>query len=455
MYNDRNYGNYSELTDLRNYLSLIKKSGDLKIIKTKVSTKYEIAGITAKVDGSSAVLFENIAESNFHLVANLVGTRKRFSQAIGSTEEKIHETMINAIKKAKKPKVVSRGKFMENTSKNTSIMPIVTHFEKESGPFITSSIAYVKNPETGKQNSSFHRMMPIDKTHFSIRMVEGRHLHRCFIDAKEHNEDLKIAVTIGVHPAISIGGAYQSDWGKDEIDIANSLLGSKLTLAKLPYSGLHVPSGTEIVMEGKILQDKTHPEWMVEMLQTYDHHRSQPIFELESLYYRNNPIFHDVLSGFSEHRLLMGMPIESKLNGELKKVFPQIKQVSMTNGGSNWLHAVVQIKKKTDSDPKNIIKKTFELHRSLKQVTVIDEDIDPNNAASIEYAMATRFQADKDLIIIKNVRGSSLDPSSDQKNLKTAKMGIDATRSLLKRPEGFELAKIPKLDKIKVENYFK
>lgn len=434
---------------------MIKKSRELKTIKKRVSTKYEIAGITAKLDGTSAVLFENIAESDFNLVSNLVGTRKRFAQAIGCSEDKIHQTMISAINKAKKPKIIPTGKFMENKSNDISIMPIVTHFEKESGPFITSSIAYVKNPDTGEQNSSFHRMMPIDKTHFSIRMVEGRHLHRCFINAKEHHEDLKIAVTVGVHPAISIAGAYQAEWGKDEIDIANFLLGSKLTLSKLPYTGLHVPSGTEIVMEGKILQDKTHPEWMVEMLQTYDHHRSQPIFELESLYYRNNPIFHDILSGFSEHRLLMGMPIESKLNGELKKTFPQTQKVSMTNGGCNWLHAVVQIKKKTDADPKKIIKKTFESHRSLKQVTVVDEDIDPNNAESVEYAMATRFQADKDLIIIKNVRGSSLDPSSDQKNLKTAKIGIDATRSLLKRPEGFELAKIPKIDKIKLENYFK
>ena len=194
---------------------------------------------------------------------------------------------------------------------------------------------------------------------------------------------------------------------------------------------------------------------MVEMLQTYDHKRSQPIFEIENLYFRNNPIFHDVLSGYGEHRLLMGMPIESKLNGELKKAFSQVKQVSMTNGGSNWLHAVVQIKKKTESDAKKIIKKTFESHRSLKQVTVVDEDIDPNNAESVEYAMATRFQADKDLVIIKNVRGSSLDPSSDQKKLQTAKMGIDATRSTSKRPEGFEMAKIPKIDKIKLEKYFK
>ena len=443
------------MTDLRTYLSIIKKNGELKTIKKRVSTKYEIAGITAKIDGSHAVLFENIKESNFKLVSNLVGTRRRFAMAVRSSEAKIHENMIKSIKNAKKPRIISVGKFMENKSRDLSILPIVTHFEKESGPFITSSIAYAKNPETGKQNSSFHRMMPIDKTHLSIRMVEGRHLHRCFMDAKEHGEDLKIAITVGVHPAISIAGAYQADWGKDEIEIANSLLGGKLTLAELPFSSLNVPSGAEIVMEGKILHDKTHPEWMVEMLQTYDHHRSQPVFELENLFFRNNPIFHDVLSGFSEHRLLMGMPIESKLNGDLKKAFSQTKQVSMTNGGCNWLHAVVQIKKKNESDPKKIIKKTFESHRSLKQVTVVDEDIDPNSAESVEYAMATRFQADKDLTILKKVRGSSLDPSSDQKKLQTSKMGIDATRSLSKRPEGFELAKIPNIDKIKLENYFK
>ena len=400
-------------------------------------------------------MFENVKESNFRLVTNLVGTRKRFAYAVGANESNIHEKIFSAIKGAKKPKTVSSAKFLENKSRNLSALPIIKHFENESGPFITSSIIYAKNPETEKQNSSFHRLMPIDKRHFSVRMVEDRHLHRCFLDAKEHGEDLKVAITVGVHPAISIAGAYQAEWGKDEINIANSILGGKLTLASCPYSGMKVPAGSEIVMEGRILKDKTHNEWMVEMLQTLDHKRLQPVFEIESLYFRNKPIFHDILSGFLEHRLLMGMPIEAKLNGELKKAFPQTKKVSMTNGGCNWLHAVVQIKKKSQSDPKNIIKKTFATHRSLKLVTIVDEDINPDNADAVEYAMATRFQADKDLVILKKVRGSSLDPSSDQKKLQTAKMGIDATKSFLKRKVGFEIAKIPRIEKIKPQDYFK
>ncbi|MBI5146171.1 MAG: UbiD family decarboxylase [Thaumarchaeota archaeon] len=441
------------MTDIRTFIEKIKKTGQLSIIKKNVSTKYEIAAVTAKVDGANAILFENIKESKLRLVANLVGTRARFANAISATELTIHNKMISAIENAKKPKIIPDGKFLENSSKDLSILPIVTHFEKESGPFITSSIIYTLNQEKKAQNSSFHRLMPLDKTHFSIRMVEGRHLHRTFVHAKEHGEDLKVAITIGVHPAVSIAGAYQAEWGEDELEIANSLLAGKLTLTKLPYSGMKVPSGAEIVLEGKILQDKTHKEWMVEMLRTYDFARDQPVFELENLYYRNNAIFHDVLAGYSEHRLLMGMPIEAKLNRDVKKIIPQTKQVVMTNGGCNWLHAVVQISKKKDADAKKAIEQTFAAHRSLKMVTIVDDDIDPSDPVQVEYAMATRFQADKNLTIIEKVRGSSLDPSSDQKNLLTAKLGIDATRPMSKRPEGFEIAKIPRGNKISLKDY--
>ena len=441
------------MIDLRSYIDQIKNLNQLYVIKKKVSTKYEIAALTAKVDGTNAILFENIKESKLRLVANLVGTRARFAKAVNTKESNIHEKVISAIKYAKRPKTVSGGKFMENRTKDLSILPIVTHFDKEPGPFTTSSIIYTLNQEKNTQNSSFHRLMPLDKKHFSVRMVEGRHLHRSFMYAKEHGEDLKVAITVGVHPAVSIAGAYQAEWGEDELEIANAILGNKLTLSKMPYSGMKVPAGTEIVMEGKILKDKTHKEWMVEMLRTYDFKREQPVFELENLYYRNNAIFHDILSGYSEHRLLMGMPIEAKLNRDVRKSFPQTKKIVMSDGGCNWLHAVVQITKKKDSDAKKVIEKTFATHRSLKMVTVVDDDIDPSNAVSVEYAMATRFQADKDLIIIEKVRGSSLDPSSDQKNLLTAKLGIDATRPLSKRPEGFEIAKIPNEDKISLKDY--
>ena len=102
--------------------------------------------------------------------------------------------------------------------------------------------------------------MPIGKKSFSIRMVEGRDLHKSFMYAKQHGEDLPVAITIGVHPAITIASAFQAEWGKSEAEIANSLLNNKLTLTNCPISKIAVPSTAEIVMEGKILRDKTHSE---------------------------------------------------------------------------------------------------------------------------------------------------------------------------------------------------
>ena len=431
--------------DLRDFLNKIKKTKDLKTIKKSVSLKYEIAAITEKFEDSNALLFENVKSRKFPVVSNLIGTRARFAQAIDAKPSTIHQKMVKAISATKKPKITTNAKFFENTSNNISILPIITHFLNESGPFITSSILHTKNQEKNYQNSSVHRLMPIGKKSFSIRMVEGRDLHKSFMYAKQHGEDLPVAITVGVHPAITIASAFQAEFGKSETTIANSLLNNKLTLTNCPITKIAVPSSAEIVMEGKILQDKTHSEWMVEMLRTYDMPRKAPVIEIEKLYFRNNAIFHDILSGYGEARLLMGMPIESKLNGILKKKFRQTKQVVLTSGGSNWLHAVVQISKTKTTKVKKIINETFASHRSLKMVTVVDDDIDPTDSSAVEYAMATRFQADKDLVIIKNVRGSSLDPSSDQKKLRTAKMGIDATIPSSKRPEGFRLGKIPKV----------
>ncbi len=442
-------------SDLRGYLAELYKKKDLVVIKKKVSTKYELAAITATMDGSRAVLFEQVKESKFHVVSNLVGTKERFAQAVRAPMHKIHDKVICAIKHASKPRIVTKGKFMENQSRNLFILPIITHFEKEPGPFITSSIIYTRNQAVGTQNSSFHRLLRLDEKHFSVRMVEGRHLHRSYMYAKERGEDLRVAITVGVHPAVSIAGAYQAEWGKDELEIANELLDRKLTLAMCPYSGMLVPSEAEIVMEGRILKDKNHKEWMVEMLRTYDFKRMQPVFELDRIYYRNKPIFHDILSGYGEHRLLMGMPIEAKLNRNLKRILPYTRRVVLTEGGCKWLHAVIQISKKRQSDPKKAIKAAFAIHRSLKNVIVVDDDIDPSDPISVEYAMATRFQADKDLVIIPKVRGSSLDPSSDQKKLLTTKMGVDATKPSLKHAEGFEIAKIPGSDKLSVKSYFK
>lgn len=428
-----------------------------------VDCRYEVAGVTAKLDGGQAVIFPRVRGSKFSIASNVCGTPERFYQAIsggrppesGDYKRSIHSRISEGLSNLSEPeKTKSAAPFEKNSSTDLANLPIVTHFEKDAGPFITSSVVYAKDQEQGNQNSSTHRLLYLDSKHMAIRMVEGRHLHKCFTYAKEHGDDLKIAITVGVHPAVSIAAAYQAAYGVDEMLIANSLLGGTLSLSKTPRTGLYVPSHAEIVIEGRILRDRTNEEWMVEMLRTYDHKRKQPVFELDRISFRDSAIYHDILPGYSEHRLLMGLPVEAKIYDYVKNVVPSAQTVHLTDGGSNWLAAVIQIKKRLEGEPKNAIFAAFAAHPSLKTATVVDEDIDPADPVAVEYAVATRCQADRDFIIVTNVKGSSLDPSSDQTNLTTTKLGIDATATLLKPRERFEIAKIPGEEEIRLQKYF-
>ena len=455
--------------DLRDYLEILEKAGELVRVKKQVSTKFELAAVVSKFDSKQAILFENVKESKISVASNVCGTSKRFYMAINNGHNSIQNNPKNIAdtKKAIRVKVnealaalstpekmtSQEALFEKNTSTNLNDLPIVTHFEKDAGPFVTASVVFAKDGERHNQNSSTHRLLRLDEKHMVIRMVEGRHLHKCYTYAKEHGEDLRVAIAVGVHPAVNIAAAYQAAYGVDEMTIANALLDGRLKMAKTRYSQLYVPNHSEIVIEGRILKDKVQEEWMVEMLRTYDFKRKQPVFEVEKIRFRDNAIYHDILPGFAEHRLLMGLPVEAKMYDHVKSVVPTTQEVHLTDGGSNWLSAVIQIKKRLEGEPKNAILAAFSAHPSLKMATVVDADIDPSDAVAVEYAITTRCQADRSLVIIPNAKGSSLDPSSDQQHLLTTKLGIDATATILKSNERFEIAKIPGEEKIDSNDY--
>jgi 2,5-furandicarboxylate decarboxylase 1 len=449
-------------SDLRSYLSLLEKEGELVRVKKPVSAKFELAAVVSKLDSKQAVLFEKVKESKISVASNVCGTPARFYMAISArgapksvseAKKAIHARVGEALANMSAPSKTQEALFEQNSSKSLDDLPIVTHFEKDAGAFATASVVFARDGERGNQNSSTHRLLRLDERHMAIRMVEGRHLHKCYTYAKDHGEDLKVAIAVGVHPAVSIAAAYQAAYGVDEMTIANALLEGRLKLAKTVYSQLYVPNNAEIVIEGRILKDRVQEEWMVEMLRTYDFKRKQPVFELERIRFRDNAIYHDILPGYAEHRLLMGLPVEAKMYDYVKSVVPTTQAVHLTDGGSNWLSAVIQIKKRLEGEPKNAIMAAFAAHPSLKMATVVDEDIDPADAVAVEYAITTRCQADRGFVIVPNAKGSSLDPSSDQQNLLTTKVGIDATATILKPKERFEIARIPGEDETDVSDY--
>lgn len=438
---------------LGKFLIELDRMNELVRVEKTVDPKYEIAAVVSRLDKGKAVIFESVNNSRFKVVANVLGTRTRVALAINSTEDRIDDRINHAVAKPFPPRSIETGIWSKNV-KDLFQIPVVTHFEKDIGPYITSSLVFAKNQETGSQNLSTHRLLRINDTSLVIRMVEGRHLHKCYSYAKEHGEDLRVSIAVGSHPAVSVASAYQAPYGQDEMQIANSLMDERLITTNAPLSGLQVPLESEILIEGRILSDKNDYDCMVEMLGTYDIKRNQPVLEIDKIYYHDESVYHDILPGYAEHRLLMGLPVESRIRTEVKNVVPTTKDVHLTEGGCNWLDAVIQIKKTLEGQPKNAILAAFAAHPSLKIAIVVDEDIDPRNPVQVEYAISTRCQADRDLVIIPGAKGSSLDPSSDQENLITTKLGIDATASIFKDSGRFEIARIPGQEKIELGDYF-
>ncbi len=153
-------------------------------------------------------------------------------------------------------------------------------------------------------------------------------------------------------------------------------------------------------------------------------------------------VYQGILPFGSEHRLLMGLPREALIWESVSKVVPKVHAVNLSLGGSGWLHAIVSIEKQLKDDGKNALLAAFAAHPSLKHAVVVDSDVDVYDVSDVEWAIATRFQASEDLLIIKNARGSTLDSSADQETGLTSKVGVDASRPLTKPKEKFERAKI-------------
>jgi UbiD family decarboxylase len=255
---------------------------------------------------------------------------------------------------------------------------------------------------------------------------------------------LDVSISIGVHPAIALAASSPLPFGTSEFAVANTLLDNNLRLVQCEHINANAVADAEIVMEGKIsTQEQTLEGPLVDVTGTYDVQRKQPIIKILRIMHKEEYIYQALLPSGSEHRLLMGLPCEALIWRSVSNVVPIVKAVNLSNGGCGWLHAIISIEKQTEGDGKNAILAAFSAHPSLKHVIVVDSDINIYEPNEIEWAIATRFQANEDLVIIQKARGSTLDPSANQENGLTTKMGIDATRPLTKPKGKFEKARIP------------
>ncbi len=380
------------------------------------------------------VIIKNVKGFDIPIISGICNTREKIAESINCEVSEITEKIIEATDNPIKVDKFTDFSEYDTMEINLDKIPILTHYKRDGGKYITAGVVFARDPENGIQNASIHRMMVLDNKRLVIRIVP-RNLYTYFQKAQKLGKDLDIAIAIGMDPAILLASTTSISIDYNEMEVANAFKDGELTLIKC--GDLEVPQA-DIILEGKISVTETVAEGpFVDLTDTYDIIRDQPIINLEKMHIKkDNPAYHAIIPAGFEHKLLQGLPQEPRIYYSVKNAVPTVENVVLTEGGCCWLHAVVSINKQTEGDGKNAIMAALSAHPSLKHCVVVDTDVDVFDAEDVEYAIATRVKGDRDIMIVPNVRGSSLDPVAKSDGT-TTKIGVDATKSL-KTLEKFE-----------------
>ncbi len=427
------------MKSFRDFIGQLRKEGKIIDLKKPISKHLELAGVLKALDGK-AVYSEKIKENpDARVAGNLFSTRELICDCLGIRKGELILRIARAINSPSKPELVKTGPVLEITEKEVDLSeyPILFHAEKDGGPYLSAGVVIAQDSELGR-NCSFHRMMVIGKDRVVMRILP-RHLNEYI---KKAGGELDVAFVIGAPINVLLAGATSIELGKDELEIANSLMPFKTVRLG---NGIEVPSDAEFAFEGRIMNEMADEGPFIDLTETYDIVRKQRVMKITKVHHRKNPIYHALLPGALEHKILMGLPREPTIFNEVGKVC-ECRGVNITPGGCSWLHAVVAIKKKNKDDGRNAIEAAFKGHKSLKHVIVVDDDIDIYDTNSVEWAVATRLQAGKGLMIKENEKGSSLDPSADPHTYTTSKMGMDATKPLVAHGKNFGKAEWMKVN---------
>ena len=417
--------------DLREWLKSLAASDRLAVAQRGVSLIDELAAIAKKLENERAVLFPKPGQHRIPVVANLFADRSWIADSLGVPTANLLSTFQNAVRHPLPWVEVTTAPAQEIVHEKVDLLrqlPIPKHNEHDSGPYITAALLIARNPKTGIQNVSIHRCQVSGPDRIGVLLLPRHTLHY-FRMAEEAGEALEIALVIGVHPACILASQAIAALDSDEMEIAGALLGRPVEMIKCRTNRVRVPAHAEIVIEGRILPKVREPEGPFgEFPQYYGPRADREVIQVDAITHRRNPIFHTITGGGVEHLLLGGIPREATLLEHLQRSFPSVRDVRLTRGGTCRYHLAIKIDKRSQGEPKNIIMGAFGGHYDIKQVVVVDMDVNIDDEREIEWAVATRFQADRDLVVVSGAQGSKLDPSSD--NGISAKMGIDATKPL-------------------------
>jgi 2,5-furandicarboxylate decarboxylase 1 len=452
--------------DLRTFLEQIKQRAveDFLEIEEEIDLYCETTAWVKSFEDEGKhplILFKKIKGFDHPIVTNLFGSKKMMGLALGCSVEKLHETFRERARKLIPPRYVSSGPVKEISFYEDQVdlfqLPIPHHHEGDAAPYITGGILIAIDPENGKANCSYHRLMVAGKNRLRTHIAPGRHLKSIFQRYEERNLPLPCSIFIGHHPSLGLGSVAMTPKGVDELEVMGGMLGESLNLLKGEKVECVYPAEAEIVLEAEILPNIREEEGPFTEFTGYATGvRAREVVLVRSLFMRKDAIYHDLIPASNEHILLGLISREVHFYELAKSISPSIQAVAFPTSGVGRFHCYVSIDKQKEGEVNLIGMALLAADPLLKHVIIVDKDINIFNEKEVLWAIATRVQADRDIYIIPNCLGSDLDPSTQfprDHEGKTAKMIIDATAKPSLTYEGYSRKKqLPKELEEKIKN---
>ena len=441
------------IADLNAIVEQLDKRGRLIRVRSEVDPVHELAAIAAKFErGPRAILFERVKGSRFPVFTGLYWSRDLladiFDCAAAELPRLVSECIHDWQKKPVAPIVVEAGSVMDITEERVDLarLPVPTHAELDGGPYFDAAVVIVKDPETGARNTSIQRFMVVSKNRLAINIDAGRHLEICLNKAAARGKPLPFTLNVGVGPGIHFAAATPAEaapMGADELGIASRFHGSPLKLVGGTVSNVEMVADAMFALECELVPGELHPEGpFAEVTGYYATVAPRPLVRVKKIHRRRNPIFHTILSG-AEVFNSVGLLGEANVLALLQKQVPGVMDVYFSHGGCGFYHGVIKLAQQRAGWAKQALMAAFAAFPPLKIVTVVDEDVDIRNAADVEWAMATRLDPKRGVMVIENVFGHGLNPGFP--DYLGSKIGFDATRPFPHTPN-YTRAKVKEVD---------
>jgi len=428
------------IQDLRGFLQLLEDEGELARIASEVSLDQEIGAVCLRNLRTSGpgLLFECPEGKDGLLAVDLLASRRRYALALGVAPEHLAAEWNRRTKDLLPPVMVESGVCQQNVLVGDQVdltkLPVPVWNALDGGPYLTLGCHISKDPDSQFRNVGIYRNQIHDRNTLGILVEPYGHLRHQW--SKRPNEPFPVAIVLGADPVVPMAAVAPVPYGRDELAVAGALRGTPIELVPCVTIPLEVPASAEIVIEGEILLDDLREEGPFgEFTGYYGGHRAaRPIIRVKAITHRDRPILHAVYEGTppSGSAIIVAVPREAELLRQIS--LPGVKRAHMTRGGGGALHAVLSVDKPYEGFGKYVGLAVLgtTAGRGIKQVIVVDDDIDPADPIQVEWAIATRVQPHRDIEILSELPGIILDPSlprgDHSRPLLTSKMIIDATR---------------------------